>query len=109
MKDVQFTDNSANIGGAIRWNLVEMIVKDSNDKFEKLTDAKEYKYGSLTFRGNNATEYGPEIASVARELIIFNQTETYLNYYHGTVEQRQELVPESDRSKFFNNYTFEGV
>lgn len=45
-------------------------------------------YGTLRFMNNFAEEYGPEIASVARELVKFNDTETYLKYYSGSVLAR---------------------
>lgn len=45
-------------------------------------------FGSLKFQGNKASEYGPEIASVARELIKFSSEEAYLSYYNGTIAER---------------------
>ena len=38
-------------------------------------------YGTLRFKNNAAEEYGPEIASLARELVKFNDTATYEKYY----------------------------
>lgn len=66
-------------------------------------------YGSLYFENNKADEYGPEIASVARELIRFETTEKYLKYYEGTSEQRQEFLSAAERVSFFNNYVYDGV
>ena len=93
--DAIFTDNEAEVGGAIRWNLMEPIVSETNknSEFEVSSDGT-VKYGSLTFRNNKAVEYGPEIASVARELINFGEstiegsTSVYLNYYNGTQSDR---------------------
>ena len=44
-------------------------------------------YGTLRFSNNKAEEYGPEIAGTARELIRFNEIETYQKYYNRTLEQ----------------------
>ena len=68
--DVLFSENSANIGGAIRWNLMEMVL-EGDPLFVKSTDGV-VTYGNLRFTNNQAGEYGPEIASVARELIKFS-------------------------------------
>ena len=109
--DVQFTENSATVGGAIRWNLMEMEVGQENMNklsFSRGSDGKA-TYGSLRFQDNKASEYGPEIASVARELIRFESEETYLKYYKGDTDERQELVSMSDRATFFNDYVYNGV
>lgn len=65
--------------------------------------------GSLRFKRNKAAEYGPQVASVARELIKFSSMESYLNYYNGTIEERQQILPLSERSEFFNNYIYTDV
>jgi len=68
---------------------MEMEV-DNQPKFIKDADGTGTSYyGSLRFLHNEAAEYGPEIASVARELVKFGTEGTYMNYYNGTVEQRQ--------------------
>lgn len=86
MDKIQFDANSAEIGGAIRWNLVEMEISGKPSFVEE--EDGSVKYGSLRFKNNKAEEYGPEIASVARELIKFGSEETYLKYYSGTKEER---------------------
>ena len=43
-------------------------------------------FGTLNFYNNKAEEYGPEIAGRARELILFNETETYQKYFNRTRE-----------------------
>ena len=105
--DVLFSENSANIGGAIRWNLMEMVL-EGDPLFVKSTDGV-VTYGNLRFTNNQAGEYGPEIASVARELIKFSDVQTYLRYYNGTSQERQQLVPFQDRETFFNDYIYDGV
>ena len=35
--------------------------------------------------------------------------ESYLNYYNGTIEERQQILPLSERSEFFNNYIYTDV
>ena len=46
---------------------------------------------------------------MARELIKFSSMESYLNYYNGTIEERQQILPLSERSEFFNNYIYTDV
>ena len=91
---IHFNSNSAVVGGAIRWNLMEMEVA-GKPKFTKAPGGiGNSTFGTLTFEGNAAADYGPEIASVARELIKFGKEKTdgektYLKYFNGTVEERQ--------------------
>ena len=90
---IHFNSNSAAVGGAIRWNHMEMEVA-GKPKFIKAPGGIGISsYGTLTFEGNTAVDYGPEIASVARELIKFGKEKTdgektYLRYFNGTVEER---------------------
>ena len=89
MKSSQFNNNGAKVGGAIRWNLLEMTVDggyaanytqlataegcDGEQVIEKALDCgQKNTYGSLEFTGNEAASYGPDIAGLARELIKFD-------------------------------------
>ena len=85
-----------------------LLWRSNKLSFTRGSDGKA-TYGSLRFQDNKATEYGPEIASVARELIRFESEETYLKYYKGNNEERQELVSMGDRATFFNDYVYNGV
>ena len=86
---------------------MEMQVPDSPEFVRE--SEENANYGTLRFSNNKATEYGPEIAGKARELIRFNEIETYQKYYNRTLEQWQELVPEADREAFFNDYIYYNV
>lgn len=111
MDGVEFTENQASVGGAIRWNLMEMeVTRDEQGLLDFVKDKSGVaSYGSILFSNNSATDYGPEIASVARELIRFSSQESYIKYFKGNATTWKELVDEKDRESFFNYYRFSGV
>lgn len=84
-----------------------VLVSGSNDLV--VGESGLISWGSNTLENNRAEIYGPEVAGIARELIRFDNEETYLQYYNQTNPLRQELVPIEQRSTFFNEYLFEGV
>ena len=95
-----FEGNSADVGGAIRWTFMDIIVSpDSVLSYE----GSGAKYDTLTFRNNQANVYGREIAGIAQELIRFRDEETYLQYYDQDNIKRKDIVPIEHRSRFFNN------
>ena len=67
-----FNENSATIGGAIRWNLLEMTVDGGYESNYTQLDTGTNTYGSLKFTNNQANIYGPDIAGLARELVKFD-------------------------------------
>lgn len=62
---------------------MEMQVPDS-PQFVRESE-ENANYGTLRFINNKAEEYGPEIAGKARELIRFNEIDTYQKYYNRTL------------------------
>ena len=107
---IDFVENSARVGGAIRWNLMEMDIGDPEANFTRQEDGS-IQYGGLTFSGNQAEEYGPEIAAVAREIIRLDSVEQYLRYYDRSNDNTvwQAPLPAENTTTFFNNYTYHGV
>lgn len=76
-----FTGNEAKIGGGIRWTTIEPEWSIPGDEELVYGPDDTVEYGFLTFQGNTASVYGPEIAGVSRQLIMFDSEDTYLRYY----------------------------
>jgi len=60
----------------------------------------------MTFSGNFAEEYGPEIAGVAQELIMLESESEYLRYMDRTSSERYKPARQRE---FFQSYSFTEV
>ena len=74
LSQTEFLRNKAAIGGAIRWTYKEPDM-GTNQQFDKTTATQAVTYGTLTFRSNEASVYGPELAGVTQRLVRFKTEE----------------------------------
>ena len=91
---LDFTSCSAKQGGGIYWNFIEPTITPAEDNPALLPSGIDsYSYQMLTFEKCTASEYGPQIAGVARELAQISN-DTYNIYYD---QRNQDLMPLANR------------